>query len=283
MGNHDALANSSGDTLTTDLSTTLRRNGQRTSSPKSKETLDALFDGQLLLFQRRTGYRFSLDALLLVNFVTVKRRDRVIDLGTGSGVISLALADCYPSITVTGVEIQPVMARRARKNVRLNRLNNRIKIITGDVRSIDAIFAAKSCEVVVSNPPYRKPSSGRISADRENQIARHEIKGNLQNFLCAGAYSLREKGRMAVVYPAERSIDLLAAMRQARIEPKRLRVVHSFPGAEASLVLVEGVKGGRSGVKIAAPLTIYRHDKEYTGEVTAIIAGTRKLVQSAES
>jgi tRNA1(Val) A37 N6-methylase TrmN6 len=275
MKNHDAFANSPGDPPPADLSKTRRRDGERTSSPKRKETLDVLFDGKLSLFQSGTGYRFSLDALLLVNFVTVKWRDRVIDLGTGNGVIPLALADYYPSITVTGVEIQPAMAQRARKSLNLNRLNNRIKIVVGDVRSIDAILEAASYEVVVSNPPYRKPSSGRISPNRERQIARHEIKGNLNDFLRAGAYALREKGRMAIVYPAVRSIDLLMTMRQARIEPKRLRMVHSFAGVEASLVLVEGVKGGKSGAEVLAPLTIYQHDKEYTEEVAAAIAGAR--------
>ena len=280
MKNHRAFANSPGDPPP-DLSKTRRRDGERTSSPKRKETLDVLFDGKLSLFQSGTGYRFSLDALLLANFVTVKQRDRVIDLGTGNGVIALVLADYYPSITVTGVEIQPAMAQRARKSLHLNRLNNRIKIVMGDVRSIDAILEAASCEVVVSNPPYRSPSSGRISPNRERQIARHETQGDLCDFLRAGAFLLRAQGRMAIVYSAGRCIDLLSAMRQERIEPKRLRMVHSFPDVEASLVLVEGVKGGRSGVEVLAPLTIYHRGKEYSEEVAAVIAGTRRgTVQS---
>jgi tRNA1Val (adenine37-N6)-methyltransferase len=282
MKNHDAFANSPGDPPLADLSKTRRRDGQRTSSQR-KETLDVLFDGKLSLFQSGTGYRFSLDALLLANFVTVKRRDRVIDLGTGNGVIPLALADYYPSITLTGVEIQPAMAQRARKSLNLNQLDNRIKIVMGDVRSIDAILEAASYEVAVSNPPYRKPSSGRISPNRERQIARHETQGDLCDFLRAGAFLLRAQGRMAIVYPAVRSIDLLMTMRQARIEPKRLRMVHSFAGVEASLVLVEGVKGGKSGAEVLAPLTIYQHDKEYTEEVAAAIAGARIELSSPES
>jgi tRNA1Val (adenine37-N6)-methyltransferase len=282
MKNPEAFANSSGDPPPADLSKTRRRDGERTSSPKGKETLDVLFDGKLSLFQSGTGYRFSLDALLLASFVTVKRRDRVIDLGTGNGVIPLALADYYPSITVTGVEIQPAMAQRARKNLHLNRLNNRIKIVMGDVRSIDAILEAASCEVVVSNPPYRKAGSGRVSPNDEKRIARHETQGDLGDFLRAGAFLLRAKGRMAMVYSAGRCIDLLSAMRQTRIEPKRMRMVHSFAEVEASLVLVEGVKGGRSGVEVLAPLTIYRRGKEYSEEVAAMIAGTRRgTVQSS--
>jgi tRNA1Val (adenine37-N6)-methyltransferase len=239
------------------------------------ETLDALFGGRITLYQSRAGYRFSLDALLLAYFVTVKQRDKMIDLGTGSGVIPLVLAELYPSIAVSGVEIQPSMLERARRNVKLNQRHAAICIIGGDVRAFTQIGAPQSFDVVVCNPPYRKPGSGRISPNDEKRIARHETHGKLGDFLRAGSFLLRQKGRLAAVYPAVRSIDLLAAMRQAGIEPKRLRMVHSFAGAEAALVLAEGVKGGRSGVRILPPLAIYRRGKAYTDEVTAMIAGSK--------
>jgi tRNA1Val (adenine37-N6)-methyltransferase len=174
------------------------------------------------------------------------------------------------------------MVERARRNVELNRLQKRIQILSGDVRAGKHVAAEMSFDVVVCNPPYRRPVSGRVSSNDEKQIARHETQGELNDFLRAGAILLRVKGRMAVVYPAVRSVDLLAAMRQARIEPKRLRMVHSFADGEASLVLVEGVKGGRSGVEVLAPLTIYRQGKEYTNEVAAMITGTKKSVSGLE-
>jgi tRNA1Val (adenine37-N6)-methyltransferase len=245
---------------------------------RSDETLDALLDRQLTLSQSRAGYRFSLDALLLAHFVKIKRREKIVDLGTGNGVIPLILASLHPSVTLTGVELQAAMVERARRNVELNGLQTRIQILSGDVRAAKLLAGEASFDVAICNPPYRKRGSGRISLNDEKQIARHETQGDLADFLRAGAFLLHVKGRLAVVYPAERCVDLLAAMRQARIEPKKLRMVHSFGGAEASLVLVEGVKGGRSGIEITAPLTIYRHGKEYTDEVAAIIAGTRKSV-----
>ena len=249
---------------------------------RSEETFDALFNGQIALYQSRAGYRFSLDALLLAHFVTIKQREKIVDLGTGNAVVALVLAYLHPSVTMTGVELQAKMAERARRNVELNRMQKRIQILSGDVRAGKHVAAAMSFDVAVCNPPYRRPISGRLSRNNEKRIARHETQGDLGDFLGAGAILLRVKGRMAVVYPAVRSVDLLAAMRHARIEPKRLRMVHSFADGEASLVLVEGVKGGRSGVEVLAPLTIYRQGKEYTNEVAAMIAGTKKSVSGLE-
>ncbi len=235
--------------------------------------MDALFDGALKLFQSRGGYRFSLDALLLAYFATLKRNERVVDLGTGNGVIPLILARLHPEVTIAGVEYQSAMAERAARNVKLNQLDQRISLRRGDVRAAGSIGSAASFDVVVCNPPYRRAASGRMSPNDEKQIARHEIHGKLGDFLTAAAFLLRAKGRMALVYLAGRAVDLLSSMRQARLEPKRLRMVHGFRDSGASLILVEGVKHGRSGVEILPPLIVYRRAKEYSDEVAAMIAG----------
>ena len=239
----------------------------------SEETLDALFHGKLKLVQSRHGYRYSLDALLLAHFVTLKPRERVIDLGTGNGVIALILARLHDHLAITGVEIQPAMVERAARNLRLNRLETPIRICLGDVREIEAIAPAASFDAAVCNPPYRVSGSGRTSANLEKRIARHELRGALGDFLSAASFLLRAKGRIALVYVAERSVELFSAMRTAGLEPKRVRLVHSFIGTEASLILVEGIKAGRSGVKILPPLIVYRDAKDYSAEVAAMIAG----------
>ena len=239
------------------------------------ETVDALFDGRLTLYQSRAGYRFSFDTLLLADFATIRSGDRVVDLGTGNGVLPLALADLHPTIRVTGVELQSSLLERARRNVAANQLESRVEIVAGDVRRWNKIGAAASFDAAVCNPPYRKAGSGRLNPDTERQLARHELHGDLKDFLSTGSFLLRAKGRMAIVYPALRAVDLLAAMRHAGIEPKRLRLVHSFAAAPAALLLAEGVKGGHSGLEVLAPLTIYREGKEYTEEVAALIAGRR--------
>lgn len=249
------------------------RGGVSPPTPKSDETLDALFHGELKLFQSRDGYRISLDALLLAHFVTLKRRESVIDLGTGNGVIALILARLHDNVAITGVEIQPAMVERAERNIRLNQLENQVRIRHGDVREVGAIAPAASFDVAVCNPPYRLSGSGRISANDERRIARHESRGALGDFLSAASFLLRAKGRIALVYLAERAVELFSAMRAARLEPKRVRMVHSFIGADASLVLVQGIKAGRSGVKILPPLIVYRDGGDYSAEVAALIAG----------
>jgi len=241
----------------------------------SGETLDVLCDGRLTLYQSRSGYRFSIDTLLLAAYVSIKRGDRVVDLGTGNGVIPLVLAQRHASAAFVGVELQSAMVERARRNVCLNELDARIRIVGGDVRRPRTLAPPASFDVAVCNPPYRKPSSGRISPDHERQIARHELTAGLNDFLHAGAFLVREKGQMALVYPAVRSTDLIFALRQARLEPKRLRAVHSFHGTEASLLLVEAVKGGRAGLKILPPLILYREAQRLTAEAAAILAGLR--------
>jgi len=237
------------------------------------ETLDTLFDGQLRILQTRKGYRFSLDAILLAHFATVREAEKIADLGTGNGVIPMIIACRKPLTSVLGVEVQEGLARRARRNVQRNNLEQRIQIMQGDVRAINRIAAPESFDGVVCNPPYRKPTSGRVSPNAEKRIARHEIMGTLQDFIEAGRYLLTAKGRMTLVYPAVRCVDLLQAMRGTGLEPKLLRMVHSCTGTEASLILVEGVKGGRSGAKIMRPLFIYERGKTYSAEVAAMLQG----------
>jgi tRNA1Val (adenine37-N6)-methyltransferase len=243
------------------------------SLKRADETLDTLFGGKLKLFQGRRGYRFSLDALLLAQFMTRRRGAKMADLGTGNGVIALILAFLDSSLWITGVESQPSMIDRATRNVRLNELQQRVTIKEADVGRIKQAFRPESFAAVVCNPPYRRVTSGRISAMAERKIARHEITAGLADFLHAGAYLLPIKGRMAVIYPASRMIDVLTSMRDANLEPKRLRMVYSFADANASLVLVESVKGGSCGMSVLAPLIVYEKGKQYSAEVAAMLAG----------
>jgi tRNA1Val (adenine37-N6)-methyltransferase len=243
------------------------------AAPANDETLDALFGGDLKLYQKRGGYRFSLDSILLADFATIRTGNKVIDLGTGNGVIPLILAYRYPSISVTGVEIQRQMADRAARNVRLNGYEDRIAIACMDISSAAEHFKPESFDSVVCNPPYRRASSGRLSPSSEKQIARHELKARIDDFVNAAAFSLKNKGFFACLQVEDRTVDLLTAMRSAGIEPKRLRVVHPFADAEASMILVEAVKGGRGGLEILPPLVVYVSAQMYTAELNAILAG----------
>jgi tRNA1Val (adenine37-N6)-methyltransferase len=244
-----------------------------TQASTDDETVDTLFDGRIKLLQSRGGYRVSLDAVLLAHFVKVTPNASVIDLGAGNGSILAMLADLHPTARLTGVEIQPAMVARARRNLILNGLQDRVQIIDADVRAIGKAMPAGAYDVVVSNPPYRPTLSGRVSPNPEKRIARHEFAGTLEHFLRTGHYLLRKRGRMALVFPAYRTVDLLAAMRAIDVEPKRLRMVHSVADAVAVLVLVEGVKGARSELVVEAPLCIYDAARRYSAEVAAMLTG----------
>ncbi|MGH7843690.1 MAG: tRNA1(Val) (adenine(37)-N6)-methyltransferase, partial [Candidatus Binatia bacterium] len=228
------------------------------------ETLDTLLRGRLAVLQGKTGYRVSLDAILLARFVRIHEAKKILDLGSGNGPVALMLAALHPTARIVGLELQDRMVDRARRSVELNRLGERVDIIAGDVRRVTQIFQPGSFDLVVSNPPYRAPQSGRLNPDAEKQIARHEVSGRLEDFLRAGAYVLRKGGMFVAVFPAPRAIDLLAAMRQEGIEPKRLRFVHTVAKGPASLILVEGAKEGGKELKVLAPLAVYDDHRSYT-------------------
>ena len=239
----------------------------------ANETVDTVFNGKLSIIQKRTGYRFSIDALLLAYFATVKTIHRVVDLGSGSGVVGIVLAELHPKLEVVGLELQEKMIDRARRSVALNGLDGRLTMVTGDVRAIGAVVARGSFDGAVANPPYRSASSGKINPDAEKRLARHEIVADIGDFVRAAAHAVRPGGSLAVVYPARRLIDLFDTMRRERFEPKRLRLVHSFPDSEASLGLAEGVKEGHAQLKVLPPLAIYTVGREYTPEIKAMLAG----------
>ncbi|KIH77927.1 tRNA1Val (adenine37-N6)-methyltransferase [Geoalkalibacter ferrihydriticus] len=235
----------------------------------SEETLDELRVGGLKILQQKNGYRFSLDPILLCAFARVGVGERVVDLGTGSGVIALVLARRTAAEHIVGIEVQAQLAERARRSVVLNGLEARVRILTADVRHVDEVLEPHSFSVVVSNPPFRAPGSGRLAPVGERAAARHELAGGLADFLRAAAALLATGGRFYVVYLAERLVDLLEGMRRVGLEPKRLRCVHGRGGEPARLVLVEGRRGGRPGLALEAPLVVFA-EEGYTAEVRAI-------------
>jgi tRNA1Val (adenine37-N6)-methyltransferase len=233
------------------------------------ETLDDLFHGELKILQGRKGYRFSLDPLLLCSFSMVKPGETVADLGTGSGIIPLLLARRTAAGRILGVEIQLELADRARRSARLNGLEGRIEILSGDLRRISELLPPQSFDVILANPPYREPGTGRQALEKERAAARHALAGGLEDFLRAAFFLLPEGGRFYLIFLAERLAEVLAALRQERLEPKRLRCVHSRAGEVARLALVEGRKRGRPGLVVEAPLYL-REGDGYSPEMLRI-------------
>lgn len=232
--------------------------------------MDELVQCRLKLLQKRRGYRFSLDAVLLAHFASPKKRDRILDLGTGSGIISLILARRFSSVEITGLEVQDALTDMAVRNVRLNDLEKRITIQQGDLRHIRSFFDFGSFDCALFNPPYRKLRSGRVNPEEEKALARHEIKGSIGDFLSAAGYILKEAGRLYLIYPASRIVELFYQMRVQRLEAKRMRMVHSRMTSGADFALVEGIRGGREEMKVMPPLFIYGEGEEYSPEMKEI-------------
>lgn len=238
-------------------------------------TLDFIRD--IHIYQSKTGYRFSVDALLLYSFINLQRAKKIADLGAGSGIIGLLLAKKYAESEVTLIELQKGLVRLAEKNAVLNKLEDRVQIINYDIKDLThnssltlqrlQLVTPNCFDLVVSNPPFRRTKTGLISLGDERAIARHEIKLSLQDLFNAGSLLLKHHGRFCLIHLPERLAEIIRVMKGHALEPKRLRFVHSSLSTEAKMVLIEAVKGARSGVKTEKPLIIYNEDGSYTDEL----------------
>jgi tRNA1Val (adenine37-N6)-methyltransferase len=230
-------------------------------------THDTFFNGHLRITQPESGYRYSIDAILLAALPRLAPGQSLLDLGTGCGIIPLILAFRNDGVRITGVEVQPELAQLAAANVLNNGLQDRVRIIYEDLRRLSLAMIDGPVDWIVSNPPYRRPVSGRINPDAQRALARHEIKVNLRQLISTVKRLLKTGGRFAIIYPSERAVDLFSEMRSAGLEPKWLQCVHSHAEDAAKLVLVQAVMGGKSGLKIDSPLIVYGADGGYSAAV----------------
>ncbi|MBI4686291.1 MAG: tRNA1(Val) (adenine(37)-N6)-methyltransferase [Nitrospirae bacterium] len=241
---------------------------------KSNETCDSI--KEIKLFQSKTGYRFSVDALLLEDFIAqnwwegASKTYKGIEFGTGSGVVAMLLAKRFKNARITASEIQKGIAERAGRNVELNKLGSRVDVINEDIKCLTDVFPPGRFDFAFSNPPFRKAETGRLSADEERAIARHEIKINLPDIIESASYLIKNSGKFYLIYHPFRLVELFGLLKKARLEPKKMRFVHSRIGKEAKMVLIEAVKGSGAWLKIEAPLYIYENDNEYTYEMKKI-------------
>ena len=230
------------------------------------ETLDELTGYDLRIIQPRHGYRFSVDPLLLADFAAVRRGERCVDLGTGCGVVALLLARLGEDCSVTGIEFQQVMADIATRNVLLNGLAQRVEIVEEDVVSLKSHFPVDSFDLVVSNPPYRRPGTGKVSPRAGRDDSRHESTATLADFLAAAKYLVKPSGRICLIYHTCRLAELMAQAAQQKLAPLKLRMVHGNSKAQARMFMVELAKGRTGELRVEPPLMVRGEDGGYSEE-----------------
>lgn len=238
------------------------------------ERLDDLVRDGMRIIQRPDQFCFSIDSVLLAHFVRLRRRDRLVDLGTGTGVIPLLLT-ALGAGDVTGIENNPVMADLARRNVAGNHRESAIRIVEGDYTEPAALFPTGTFTAAVVNPPYREVGRGALNGREDVAAACHELTASLEDVFRAAAFLLGFGGRLFMVHRADRTGDLLAVGRTFHMEAKRLRFVHSHGGEPAVRVLGEWKYGGHPGLVVEPPLIVHNTDGSYTEEVLAIYGKQR--------
>jgi tRNA1Val (adenine37-N6)-methyltransferase len=228
------------------------------------ETLDILFNEKIKILQKKEGYRFSIDAILLANFIVLKKNERLLDIGTGCGIIPIYMTRKGYTNEMVGIEIQKDLFQLALRNKRLNRCDN-IRFIHGDIKtSVHNLKIQSPYHVIVSNPPYTKKDAGRISPILSRSIARYESLLTIDELLNVSASLLNKKGRLYTIYPSRRLGEVIHLAKTKKMEPKRLRFIYPKKGDEANLFLAEFIKEGGGEVNIEKPLVM--HEKNLTTE-----------------
>lgn len=237
---------------------------------KEYERVDDLHRNGYMIIQDPKRFCFGIDAVILSGFAEVKKGERVIDLCTGTGVIPILLEAKTEGGHFTGLEIQPESAEMAGRSVLLNNLQDKVTIDQGDVKNTEALYRASSFDAVTVNPPYMNDGGGLKNGYSPKTIARHEVLCSLEDVISASARLLAPQGRLYMVHRPHRMTDIMVTLRKYRLEPKRLRFVHSFADREPVMVLIEAVSNGRPMVKVMPPLVVYKDDRSYTDEIMKI-------------
>lgn len=234
---------------------------------KPEERLDDLERNGYKIIQNPNKFCFGMDAVLLSGFAKIKKDDRVLDLGTGTGIIPILLEGKTGGLKFTGLEIQEESVDMARRSVAYNHLEDKITIVHGDIREASALFGRESFDVVTSNPPYMTSNHGLANPDMPKAIARHEILCSLEDVVREGSLVLKPGGRFYMVHRPFRLVEIFQVFRKYRIEPKHMRLVHPFVDKEPNMVLIEGLKNGRPMMSVDPPLVVYEKPGVYMPEI----------------
>ena len=234
---------------------------------KENERIDDLQRNGYRIIQDSDRFCFGMDAVLLSGFATAKKGDKVLDLGTGTGIIPILMEAKTEAEHLTGLEIQPESADMAERSVKLNHLEDKISIVTGDIKEAQTLFPKASFQVVTSNPPYMIGQHGLVNPHGEKAIARHEILCTLEDVVENAAALLVPGGHFYMVHRPFRLAEIITTLTKHRLEPKRMQLVHPYIDKEPNMVLIEAVRGGKSRMQVEKPLIVYEKPGVYTKEI----------------
>ena len=251
---------------------------------KENERIDDLEYNNLKIIQNKKGFCFGIDSVLISDFARdIKNNSKGVDLGTGTGIISILLASKTNLSKIIGIEVQEDVADMAKRSVKLNNLQNKIKILNINIKEIlsnkkeknnlendKEILKRDSFDFIVTNPPYKKLETGKINESEYKYISRHEITTTLEDFVQVSKYLLKDKGSIYMVHRPDRLVDILTILRKYKLEPKKIRFVHSMENKEPSLVLIKAVKNANVFLRIEKPLIIYDENGKYSDEIYKI-------------
>lgn len=235
---------------------------------KDGERIDDLQRNGYMIIQNKNKFCFGMDAVLLSGFATAKKGDKVLDLGTGTGIIPILMEAKTEADHFCALEIQPESADMAIRSVKMNKLESKIEIIVGDIKNASTIFGKSKFDVVTSNPPYMPDEHGIKNENDAKTIARHEVLCNLEDVVREAAAVLREGGHFYMVHRPLRLVEIFETLRKYRLEPKTMRFVYPSVDKCPSMVLIESILGAKPELKVGTPLIIYGPDGKYTSEIS---------------
>ena len=237
---------------------------------KANERIDELGRNGYRIIQNPDRFCFGMDAVLLSDFAKVKEGDKVLDFCTGTGIIPILMEAKTGAAHFTALEIQEDSAEMARRSVSLNHLEEKIEIITGDVKEADKLFGAASFQAVTCNPPYMIGQHGLTNPESPKAIARHEILCTLEDIVKQGARVLVPGGNFYMVHRPFRLVEIMATLTKYKLEPKRMQLVYPYVDKEPNMVLIQATKGGKSRITVEKPLIVYEKPGVYTKEILEI-------------
>lgn len=243
---------------------------------KHGETLDDLQLNGIHVIQKKDGFRFGIDAVLLANFANIKNGNRVIDLCSGTGIIPFIIAGKTKASSIVGIEIQEEMTEMAERSIKINNLEDKMQFLCEDLTNSDIIKKIPKADVVTVNPPYKLSNSGIVNPNDKMAIARHEITCNLEDVIRACRILLKDNKRMYMVHRPDRLVDIITIMRKNKIEPKRIQMIYPNVKKAPNIVLIEGQRDGGAFLKWEPPIYVYNEEGKYSDQIKAIYETNNK-------